>query len=121
MDISRYIESAESTYICLMEDDKESIRESVDKYLDSEYEIEDMKLSELQGFHKTHTSPYNNAKEEGLKEGLDKGYIVVVIDYKRNRNLILDGNHRVNTYAKDMPDKYVKVIIKYAPVLDGMI
>lgn len=120
-------ESAYSTYEDLIWDFAENVEDkeaenACAKYISATKEIENYMLEEINTWGKCHLESYEIKDKEEFEEmqkKLEEG-IIAVHDPKNDKFLIVDGNHRVNTYAHHFPRKRVKVAIVSASIFYGM-
>jgi hypothetical protein len=78
------------------------------------YDENDFELTKISELNATplHTCEYD-LENELLPEKAYYGLIIIVKDSESNKTLIIDGNHRYNTFQKLCPNQQVYVYIVY--------
>ena len=66
----------------------------------------------------THTSSYDTLNKE-THERLKNGTIILVSDPASGKSIIIDGNHRINSYLEES-DEIITVVEISAPVPDSI-
>ncbi|MCP4914593.1 MAG: hypothetical protein GY909_15870 [Oligoflexia bacterium] len=114
--MNNVIEASQNTYIQLVDSycDDNIKDELIEKFVSKmgRFKSVKMPLSKLRGFYKTHPCQYDD--ERSMREQinqLDEMDFGVVYDPSLDSYLIVDGNHRTNTFAQNYPNKLVTVIV----------